>query len=255
MKLSVITVNRNNREGLARTLKSVAVQSFRDLELIVIDGLSNDGSIDEIKTFSSYISYWISEPDNGVYNAMNKGIVKAGGEYLIFLNSGDCFANEKVLEELFGLNYNQDILYGKISLNGEIISYPDKLTFYNIRWGVLPHQASFIKRELFGRHGLYNEKYRIASDWEFWIKAIILNSCSYKYVDMLITYQEPPGLSSVMDCNEGSEILRNHIPDRILEDYDRLKELESESGAEKMKFLQRHPLINNIVLLSMKILK
>ncbi len=91
MKLSIITVNLNNKDGLQKTIDSVISQTFKDFEWIVIDGGSTDGSKELIEKYSDYISYWVSEPDKGIYNAMNKGIKVAKGDYLEFLNSGDIF--------------------------------------------------------------------------------------------------------------------------------------------------------------------
>lgn len=247
MKLSVITINKNNRHGLIRTLQSVTDQTFGDYELIVIDGLSNDGSKEVIESYSDEISYWISEEDSGVYNAMNKGIDKAKGDYCLFLNSGDYLASRNILEIIFGLKLNQDILYGKIELKGKVLSFPEELSLYNLRWGVLPHQASFIRKSLFVTYGYYTEKYKIASDWEFWLKTIVINNCSYKYIDLLITVQEPLGLSSKLDCDEGMEILLSLFPARIISDYDNFKELDFYSNIELFKFLVRNRIIYNAI--------
>ena len=95
MILSVITINYNNAEGLNRTIQSIDTQTWKEFEYIVIDGASNDGSIDVIKRFESIIDLWISEPDTGVFNAMNKGIKKAKGDYLLFLNSGDFLVDKE----------------------------------------------------------------------------------------------------------------------------------------------------------------
>ena len=96
-KFSIITVNYNNLEGLKKTVESVKNQTYQKFEYIVIDGGSYDGSLEFIKDNESLLDYWVSEPDSGVYQAMNKGIEKATGEYLLFLNSGDHFCNTKVL--------------------------------------------------------------------------------------------------------------------------------------------------------------
>ena len=98
MKYSIITVNYNNKEGLRKTIESVISQTFRDFEYIVIDGGSSDGSAELLKEYSDKITYWVSEPDKGIYNGMNKGIAKATGDYLNFMNSGDCFYDQQVLK-------------------------------------------------------------------------------------------------------------------------------------------------------------
>lgn len=112
MKLSIITVNLNNLEGLKKTYDSVVCQTFTDYEWLVIDGGSTDGSREFIEQHQDKFAYWCSEPDKGIFNAMNKGIVRAKGEYLNFMNSGDCFACEETVAEVFGKNRTADILYG-----------------------------------------------------------------------------------------------------------------------------------------------
>lgn len=228
-EVSVITINRNNSGGLKCTIESVLKQSFSDVEYLVIDGASTDGSQDVIKQFDDGITWWISEPDTGVYNAMNKGIKKATGKFCLFLNSGDEFSDEKSLESLLNGRDDPDIIYGDIELTGKRINYPDKLSLYFLRWNSLPHPATLIKRDLFTKLGYYTESYRVASDWEFWMKAIIQQNCSYKHVAKLITRIEEPGLSANNqgDHTEGWSVLYSLFPKRILDDYDRFKEYES----------------------------
>ena len=108
MKLSVITINYNNRDGLRKTIESVVNQTCRDFEYIIIDGGSTDGSVDVIKQYADRIDYWVSEPDKGIYHAMNKGIAVAHGEYLNFMNSGDCFYESTVVENVLQL---KDMVY------------------------------------------------------------------------------------------------------------------------------------------------
>ena len=113
MKYSIITVNFNNRDGLRKTIESVIHQTCRDYEYIVIDGGSTDGSVDVLKEYDKNIDYWVSEPDKGIYNAMNKGITQAHGEYLNFMNSGDCFYDKNVLENLCEKGLSSDIIVGR----------------------------------------------------------------------------------------------------------------------------------------------
>src|SRR5574344_2795323 len=112
-KFSIITINRNNKNGLEKTTKSIISQLFTDYEFIVIDGGSTDGSADVIRKYATHITYWISEPDKGIYNAMNKGITHAYGDYLNFMNSGDCFHSPAVLDEINRQLHDEDILIGK----------------------------------------------------------------------------------------------------------------------------------------------
>ena len=123
LKLSIITVNLNTLEGLKRTYESIVSQTFKNYESLVIDGGSTDGSKEFIEQHQDKFSYWCSEPDKGIYNAMNKGIVRAKGEYLNFMNSGDCFASENTLTEVFCTPQTADILYGYMlvgTINGNV---------------------------------------------------------------------------------------------------------------------------------------
>ena len=112
MILSIITVSFNNLDGLTKTTNSIIEQTFRDFEWIVIDGGSSDGSKEYLIKNSKYISYWCSEPDNGIYNAMNKGIMKAKGNYLLFMNSGDFLFNKHVLKKVFSSRHEKKLLCG-----------------------------------------------------------------------------------------------------------------------------------------------
>ncbi len=115
VKLSIITVNLNNSAGLRKTIESIVKQTFKDFEYIIIDGGSTDGSAEVIKEFADKITYWVSEPDKGIYNAMNKGILHAKGEYLLFLNSGDWLADDDLLSKVFCEPRTADIIYGHMN--------------------------------------------------------------------------------------------------------------------------------------------
>ena len=149
MKLSIITVNLNNKDGLQKTIDSVISQTFKDFEWIVIDGGSTDGSKELIEKYSDYISYWVSEPDKGVYNAMNKGIQVAKGEYLNFMNSGDSFICETTLQDVFSKNMTADINAGPVVLsNGtRLYQYKENLVKLII-CGNICHQSTFFKHIL-----------------------------------------------------------------------------------------------------------
>ena len=110
MKYSIITINYNNADGLRRTIESVVSQTYADYEYLIIDGGSTDGSVNAIKEYEDKISYWVSEKDGGIYNAMNKGVKVAHGEYLIFMNSGDVFYNDRVIERIESSQRTDDII-------------------------------------------------------------------------------------------------------------------------------------------------
>jgi glycosyltransferase involved in cell wall biosynthesis len=198
-KLSIITINLNNCFNLKKTIESVFSQTFTDYEYIIIDGGSTDGSKELIEKYQNRFVYWISEKDNGIYNAMNKGIIKANGEYLLFLNSGDCLYNDLVLMQFFNKKSISDIIYGNVFWNPEISHhngiFPDKLTFEYFKINSLPHQASFINKKLFEVVGLYDENYKIISDWLFFLLAIYRFNCSYEHRNQIITTCDTQGLS------------------------------------------------------------
>jgi glycosyltransferase involved in cell wall biosynthesis len=203
-KLSIITVNLNNDTGLRKTIESVICQTNTAIEFIIIDGGSSDGSRDIIKEFTEKIAYWVSEPDSGIYNAMNKGILKATGEYCLFLNSGDWLADENVVADFFKKDFHDDIVLGDIFLvdsNNTIIEKRNKnkenFGFEDFYIGInLYHQAMFIKKKLFDLYGLYNEKFKIVSDFEFLVKTMVLNNASYNHFDRTISYYFLTGISS-----------------------------------------------------------
>ncbi len=159
-RLSVITVNRNNAGGLAKTISSVITQSYRDFEFIIIDGASDDESPEIIRKNASHLSYWISEPDKGTYHAMNKGIKVAKGEYCLFLNSGDYLVHSTVLEKVFSHNIDADIISGdvlKIRPNNKFrrVSSPETISLHKLCIHSLPHQATLIRTSLFEEIGYY----------------------------------------------------------------------------------------------------
>lgn len=202
-KLSIISINLNNSEGLEKTIRSVIRQTNSDFEYIVIDGNSKDGSLNVIKNFDNQITYWVSEPDSGIYNAMNKGISKSTGRYCLFLNSGDWLADENVISDFFLEDFEEDIVSGNIirSNNYEVRKPPsmDLLDFSLFCEGSLPHQATFIKRELFDIYGFYKENHRIVSDWEFFLKCLVINNCSYVHFDRNIAFFDINGISLKSD--------------------------------------------------------
>jgi glycosyltransferase involved in cell wall biosynthesis len=202
-KIGIITVNLNNKIGLEKTIQSVISQSFTDYEFIVIDGGSNDGSLEVIEKIKDKITYYISEPDSGVYNAMNKGIKIAKSDFVIFMNSGDIFNNNKVLEQVSPeLTDEFDIFYGnnyKVKANAtkRLKTYPEILKFSFFYGSCINHQSTFIRRKLFFDHFFYNENYKIVSDWEFFIYTICKMNVPYKYIPYTIADYDFTGISSL----------------------------------------------------------
>jgi glycosyltransferase involved in cell wall biosynthesis len=197
--LTIITINYNNLAGLKKTFESVFHQTFQDFEYVVIDGGSTDGSKELIEQYQDKIDYWVSEPDKGIYNAMNKGIKAASGEYVYFLNSGDTFCQDDTLSSVIeGMKKPLDFYYGdlKFSNSDDVIYCPDTLSFDYFYKMTLPHQAVFIRKDLFDTVFYYNESLKIVSDWEFFICAICKYDASYKHLNVFIANYDLNGFSS-----------------------------------------------------------
>lgn len=201
-RLSIITVNLNNRDGLERTLTSVQAQrSFSSYEHIVVDGGSVDGSLKIIRRNEGRLARWISEPDRGIYHAMNKGTALARGEYLLFLNSGDCLANENVLHTVISNFPDADIVYGSILVvrNGQpagqtISPNPENLSLSFWIQNTIQHSGTFIRRKLLLECG-YAEDFRIVADRKFFFEAFLAGK-TYARLDCNVTRFELGGISS-----------------------------------------------------------
>lgn len=226
--LTIITVNFNDFEGLKKTLESVATQKSKNFEYLVIDGGSKDNSPSLLNQYKEIITYSVSEPDTGIYNAMNKGIHYANGKYLLFLNSGDILFDDDVVTNVTAyLESNIDCISGNLFYIEKGVSYtrkhPEKLTFSYIMSRTISHPSTFIKKELFEVYGYYNEKNKIVSDWEFFFKVLGLNGASYKSIDVTITNFDMTGISSTnheLVLKEKKEVLQRYLPTIFNNEYD-----------------------------------
>lgn len=230
-KLSIITINYNNKEGLQRTIESVLSQSFHDFEWIVIDGDSSDGSKELLEENAMYFSYWVSEPDDGIYNAMNKGIEKATGEFCQFLNSGDYYIESKVLEKVFSCDALCDVNYGDqwcVNSEGKVIerrTYPDEMSLSYLFRNPLGHQASFIRTSFVKQH-LYKEKYTISADRAFFLE-LYLSGCKFYHIAFPIVFFDTDGIGSNQKTlkerrSQFYQIKREFFPDQVVKDIERL---------------------------------
>ena len=251
MRLSIITINWNNSTGLEKTMQSVANQSFKEFEYIVVDGASTDGSIEVVKLYESQFAHlkWVSEPDSGIYNAMNKGVRMASGDYLQILNSGDCLATEDAIERMLSALENAgfpSILYGNM-----VKCFPDghrmvdkcfagqEITMLGMYKGTLNHDPAYIRRDLFDKYGLYDESLKIVSDWKWYLQTIILGDEKPKYVDLDVTLFDMTGISETnkeLDKEERKKVLEQLFPKTILADYEHYA-----FPIEQINRLKRHP--------------
>lgn len=200
MLLSIITICYNDKKGLEKTIKSVLSQTIKNFEFIIIDGNSTDGSVEIIQQYSQQITYWTSEPDSGIYNAMNKGIKVATGDYCLFLNSGDIFYSNNVISNFILSNPTEDILCGDnlFNLNGKSIKFieaPRKAHFIYFMSASLPHQSAFIKTSLL-KENRYDENYKIVSDFIFFFDALILNNSTYRKLNFFVANSDLGGISN-----------------------------------------------------------
>lgn len=261
MKLSVITINYNNSKGLKRTLYSLIpwlskVEYSDRVEWIVIDGGSLDGSKEILVENDHLIKFWVSEKDSGVYNAMNKGIDKAIGDYLLFLNSGDCLSEDLFSYDLFGELDGAPIIYGNIieedhSGNRIITRQPALLSLDFFIGGSIGHQSIFFSRQLFDKYK-YDETYRIAADSDFLIKKIFIEHCKTKYIDVNISVYESFGLSSQLYYGVTRPEIRKSVSQALQGGeywYDCIlfrKELDNEKVFENLLYLVKEKKLQKI---------
>jgi glycosyltransferase involved in cell wall biosynthesis len=246
MKYSIITVNYNNKEGLRRTIESVVSQTFRGYEYIVIDGGSTDGSVDVLKEYDSQITYWVSEKDGGIYQGMNKGIHKARGEYLNFMNSGDCFYSSDVLQHLSDQQLTADLIVGRdyhynaTTQQGFCTILPPRISMVTFYIQTLPHQSTFFKRKLFS-DTLYDESLRIVADIKFYIQKICVEGCSVALTDEVVCRREPDGVSRTYNerrIAEHQRVLAEYLPQGARNDYDTLSQLDKTTLYKLLELLE-----------------
>ncbi len=199
-KISIITINYNNAVGLKETIPSIVGQTYKNIEYIVVDGASTDGSEEIIREFKNHITVAIIEPDKGIYNAMNKGIKNATGDYLLFINSGDILFQADTIEKAIEQGLDSDLVCGNILYDNNGIKKDwisvEKLDFAQFYHDGIPHPSTFIKRTLFDVVGYYDETLKIVSDWKFAFLAYCKFNCSYKHIDVLVSEFKEGGISS-----------------------------------------------------------
>lgn len=203
MELSIVSINKNDSCGLDETIRSVKNQNYKEFEYIIVDGKSSDDSVAVIKRHAAdgLKIKWISEEDSGIFDAMNKGIKMASGKYLLFLNSGDTLDSDSVIGNVLKDEHHADVLIGECRVmdNGKQVWMQRPKERYTLRCVLddsIPHQSSFIKKELFDRFGLYRSDLRIMGDWEFFLRAIILGGCTVEPLNMVVSKYNTEGVSS-----------------------------------------------------------
>ena len=293
IKLTIITINYNNASGLRKTMESVLAQTSKDFEYIVIDGAAPQppkGGVSDRAVIESYVNSvegqengymrcsflssasgrrvgggFFSEPDNGIYHAMNKGIRMAKGDYIHFLNSGDWLVDEHVVEDMLnflnpltpspsprgeGLGVRCDVLIGNVIAvrpDGKVRykKYNPDVSLYTFYRGTIEHTSAYIRRDLFDKYGLYDENLKIVSDWKWYLQVVGLNKASVQFTDRYVTCFDTSGISSTnlqLDKSERRRVLEELLPAAVLADYDKYA-----FDIDQMQRLKRYPLIYRLV--------
>ena len=252
MVLTIITINRNNAAGLEKTMQSVLSQTRTDYEYVVVDGASTDGSVAVIERLAPAFGdclKWVSEPDKGIYNAMNKGIGMATGEYIQILNSGDTLVSPEVVDKMYAALEKEgrpSILYGNM-----LKDFPDghvhrdkgfageDITLLGMYIGTLNHSPAYIRRSLFDKYGPYDESLKISSDWKWYLQAIVFGEEKPVYADIDVTLFDMTGISETnagLTKAERAQVLKELVPSNVLADYDAWV-----PSIRMMKRIKRHP--------------
>jgi len=204
LKISIITVSYNSAETIRDTIESVIAQSYPNIEYIVIDGASKDATLDIIREYSDKISIIVSEPDKGIYDAMNKGIKMATGDVVGILNSDDVFYdNNSVKRIVEGFGPGIDAVYADLMyVNRNDLDRPSRFyssknfSFAKVRFGImLPHPTFYVKRELFDKLGFYKTDYRVAADFEL-IARFLANKINFTRIPVCLVKMREGGISS-----------------------------------------------------------
>lgn len=206
MKISVITAVYNNHDTIADAINSVLSQTYADVELIVIDGGSSDGTLDVLQGYGDKLNKLVSEPDQGIYDALNKGLKLATGDVIGFLHSDDLYADQRVLARIAEgfANSKVDALYGDLVYVGK--GNEDKVVRYwragefssdKLHYGWMPpHPTLYVKREVYERIGLFDTKFRIAADYDFMLRLLSLENISLAYIPELLVKMRLGGASN-----------------------------------------------------------
>ena len=230
--ISIVTVNKNNAVGLEKTILSVLSQRNKNYEFIVVDGSSNDESSNILNQYHSYINKSFFEHDKGPYDAMNKGISASNGEFIIFLNSGDLFFNDTVIDEFYSkinTTEKETVYYGAISLDNLVpLYYPNYITLSDLKKWTINHNSCCIPKSLFIKYGIYDLEFKLAADYVWFLK-IYLVGVRFTYIDKMLVSYDTSGLSSQnpnLYKSEMTDAFNRYVPDYLrtmLLEYDQLK--------------------------------
>ena len=191
MIVTIITVCRNHAQELERTIRSVESQTWQEKEYLVIDGASTDDTLDVIKAHEASITRWISEPDQGIYDAMNKGVRMAQGEWVIFMNAGDTFASDDTLQRVFGSPQNADVIYGDV-IKGELVKKAEAPR--NAHRMFYCHQSAFVRTRCL-REFPFDIRHRMSADFKQ-VKQLYLSGKTFLQLDFPVANFDTQGVSN-----------------------------------------------------------
>lgn len=223
-KISVVTVCYNAVDSIEKTILSVINQTYQNIEYIIIDGGSTDGTVDVIKKYISHIAYWVSEPDKGIYDAMNKGIANATGDYINFMNAGDYFINNHIVADIAISVQNEyaDVVFGNaVYLLGGTYYEVKATPFYVppfIKHSMgFNHQCCFVKMEK-ARRFPFDLKYRLAADYNM-IMTIFHNKGTFSYINLPVAYYDISGVSKKQAFMRDAEAFSISSPETPIANY------------------------------------
>lgn len=269
-KVSVITICYND-PYLEKTCESIVNQTWQDFEWIVVDGGSNQETLDKFEKYKKRIDKFVSESDNGIYDACNKGVNLASGEYVIFMNAGDSFYSHEVLSKVFSKhNYNSNILYGdtvmidnnlKQSKQKHCAKIPHKISKCYFYTSNICTQSIFIKKELYYKYGLHNLKYKILADYDRNL-AFVSNGEKFEYIPEIVSYYDTNGVSSNLKTfnarlQEQKEIIKTYFDSDEISFYEDLINFKYKNIFERLFSIKKQfsagKFYNTITILGIKI--
>lgn len=222
MKISIVTVSYNAASEIEPTLRSVAAQTWQDVEYLVVDGASSDGTLDLVERYRSAVDVLVSEPDGGIYDAMNKALRLATGDAVIFMNAGDYFYSPYVVElaaEFMQANADAGVVYGGIEVrfpNGQVTEFmppPEGEALEFLICGSLPHQGTFARRSAFAHTGLFDTRWRSHADYDWFLKAASDPRIALRRMDMMVASFGLGGVSSQLERGERERhAIQNALP-------------------------------------------
>jgi glycosyltransferase involved in cell wall biosynthesis len=222
MKISIVTVSYNAATEIEPTLRSVAAQTWRDAEYLVIDGVSSDGTLQIVDRYRDRVDVLVSEPDGGIYDAMNKALRLCTGEAVIFMNAGDYFYSPYAVElaaEFMQANPDAGVVYGGIEVrfpDGNVTEFmppPEGEALQFLICGSLPHQGTFARRSVFGHTGLFDTRWRSHADYDWFLKAASDPRIDLKRMDLMVASFGLGGASSQLERGERERhAIQNALP-------------------------------------------